>query len=60
MIVYVVRKGHRSETRLSSPEIEAIRCAGVKESTKGNSVNAPSSMGKFKPSSLIELVQAGE
>jgi hypothetical protein len=31
MIVYVVIKGHRSETRVSSPEIEAIRCAGVKE-----------------------------
>jgi hypothetical protein len=31
MIVYVVTKGHRSETRISSSEIEASRCAEVEK-----------------------------
>src|SRR5271155_1931551 len=31
MIVYVVIKGHRSETRVSSSEIEASRCAEVEK-----------------------------
>ena len=31
MIVYVVIKGHRSETRVSSSEIEAGRCAEVEK-----------------------------
>jgi len=45
MIVYVVIKGHRSETRVSSSEIEASRCAEVeKDSQRKEKYTPPNRM----------------
>src|SRR5271155_398938 len=52
MIVYVVIKGHRSETRVSSSEIEASRCAEVeKDRQRKKKYTSPNRMStSFSPS----------